>query len=199
MTLNLITDRTQADVDRYYYFRNKRWDELTSKEKQEFSAGLKGSYNYTDFKRVENAVSYLSNLLNQYGYVNTVKLSSESTFTPEYVREKKEIITYLDNIATLQKVYYNSNWIGKLPTIDEWLDYNGANTIEQILVNIEKLIEGMKRLFVYSGVAGAGQNRIWQQRFRRGYSKSLKQWLELTQTYWSDFSDTQTWEDIIYD
>lgn len=167
MSLNLITDRTQADVDRYYYFRDKRWSDLTDEEKEEFARGLKGSYNYTDFKRVENAVAYLSSVLNSYGYRNIVKLSSEETFTPEYIRTKEEIITYLDNIATLQKVYYNSNWVGKLPTIEEWLDYNGANTIEQILVNIETLIEGMKQVFVYSGVAGAGQNRIWQQRFRR--------------------------------
>lgn len=198
MSLNLITDRTQADVDRYYYFRNKIWWNLTTEEKEEFARGLKGGYNYTDFRRVENAVSYISNLLNKYGYSNTVNLSSEETFTPEYARDKKEIITYLDNIATLQKVYYNSNWIGKLPTIEEWLDYNGANTIEQILVNIETLIEGMKQVFVYSGVAGAGQSRIWQQRFRRPV-RSLRQWLELAQVYWSDFSDTETWEDIIYD
>ena len=198
MSLNLITDRTQADVDRYYYFRNKRWSDLTAIEKEEFAKGLKGTYNYTDFKRVENAVSYLSNLLNKYGYVNVVRLSSEETFSSEYVRDRKEIVTYLDNIATLQKVYYNSNWVRRLPTIEEWLDYNGANTIEEILANIEILIEGMKQTFVYSGIAGAGQNRIWQQKFRR-YSKSLRQWLELTQVYWSDFAESETWEEIIYD
>ena len=198
MSLNLITDRIQADVDRYYYFRDKRWTDLTVSEKEEFANGLKGSYNYTDFKRVEDAVSYLSNLLNKYGYANVVRLSSEETFTLGYIRVKEEIITYLDNIATLQKVYYNSNWVGKLPTIEEWLDYNGANTIEEILANIEILIESMKQTFVYSGVARAGQSRRWQQRFRRPV-RSLRQWLELTQTYWNEFTETQTWEDIIYD
>lgn len=158
MSLNLITDRTQADVDRYYYFRNKRWTDLTDVEKQEFSAGLKGSYNYTDFKRVEDAVSYLSNLLNQYGYRNKVELSSEETFNPEYIRVKEEIITYLDNIATLQKVYYNSNWVGKLPTIEEWLDYNGANTIEEILLNINELIEKMEAMFRYSNTFYSGES-----------------------------------------
>lgn len=158
MSLNLITDRTQADVDRYYYFRNKRWTDLTDAEKQEFSAGLKGSYNYTDFKRVEDAVLYLSNLLNQYGYRNKVKLSSEETFNPEYIRVKEEIITYLDNIATLQKVYYNSNWVGKLPTIEEWLDYNGANTIEEILLNINELIEKMEAMFRYSNTFNSGES-----------------------------------------
>ena len=167
MILDLITDRTEADVARYYYFRNKRWIDLTDAEKEEFAKGLKGTYNYTDFRRVENAVLYLSNQLKKYGYMNVVKLSAEETFTPEYIRVKEEIITYLDNIATLQKVYYNNNWVRKLPTIEEWLDYNGANTIEEILVDMEKHIENMKQVFVSSGVSGAGQNRVWQQRFRR--------------------------------
>ena len=157
MNLNLITDRTQADVDRYYYFRDKRWSDLTDSEKAEFSAGLKGTYNYTDFKRVEDAVLYLSNLLNQYGYRNTVKLSSEETFNPGYIRTKEEIITYLDNIATLQKVYYNNNE-EKLPTIEEWLDYNGANEIEKILMKIEELIEKMNAMFRYSNTFYSGES-----------------------------------------
>lgn len=145
-------------MQRYYYFRDKIWTDLTEEEKAEFSAGLKGTYNYTDFLRVENAVLYLSNLLNQYGYRNIVKLSSEETFRPDYTRTKEEIITYLDNIATLQKVYYNSNWIDELPTIEEWLDYNGANTIEEILLDIENLIQKMTSMFRYSGTFNAGES-----------------------------------------
>ena len=55
----------------------------------------------------------------------------------------------------------------------------------------------MTNFFVYSGVAGAGQNRVWQQRFRR-YQRALNMWEELTQVYWSDFTTTETWEDVIY-
>ena len=75
---------------------------------------------------------------------------------------------------------------------------NDLNKIEKILKDIDWIIKGMEKVFVYTGVAGCGQNRIWQQRFRR-YTKSLRQWLELTQVYWNDFAETQTWEDIIYD
>ena len=157
MALTLITDRTQADVNRYLYFRDKKWADLTSTEKSEWLAGLKGCYNYTDFERVENAVQYLSNLLNAEGYTNTVVISDASTYTREYIRDKNEIIQYLDNVATLQEVYYNNVEIGTLPTISSWLSYEGANIIERILLDIEQMITNMQAQWRYSGELYAGE------------------------------------------
>lgn len=157
MALNLITDRTQADVDRYYYFRNKKWADLTADEKSEWLAGLKGCYNYTDFQRVENAVKYLSDLLNAEGYTNRVVISDASTYTYEYIRDREEIIQYLDNIATLQEVYYNNVEMGVLPTIDSWLSYEGANIIERILLDIEQMITNMQAQWRYSNNLYAGE------------------------------------------
>ena len=157
MALTLITDRTQQDVNRYYYFRNKKWADLTNSEKSEWLAGLKGCYNYTDFERVENAVQYLSNLLNAEGYTNTVVISDASTYTREYIRDKDEIIQYLDNVATLQEVYYNNVEIGELPTIDSWLSYEGANIIERILLDIEQMITNMQAQWRYSAELYAGE------------------------------------------
>lgn len=195
MSLSLITDRTSADSARAKSFQGKKWDNLTSEEKAEYLIGLKGAYNYTDFNRVENAVKYLSDLLNMYGYRNTVNV--KTGWTPEDMQKVSEIQRYIDNIAELKNKYYSSVE-GTMPTTSTWLTIEGANYLEKILANIEELIQGMEQVFVYTGVAGCGQNRIWQQRFRR-YTKSLRQWLELTQVYWSDFTATQTWEDIIYD
>lgn len=157
MALNLITDRTQQDVNRYYYFRDKKWNDLTADEKSEWLAGLKGCYNYTDFQRVENAVKYLSDILNEEGYTNTVVISDVSTYTHEYIRDKEEIIQYLDNIATLQEVYYNNLEMGILPTIDSWLSYEGANIIERILLDIEQMIADMQAQWRYSDELYAGE------------------------------------------
>lgn len=157
MALTLITDRTQQDVNRYYYFRNKKWADLTTDEKSEWLAGLKGCYNYTDFQRVENAVQYLSDILNAEGYTNHVVISKPNTYTHEYIRERKEIIQYLDNIATLQEVYYNNVEIGTLPTIDSWLSYEGANIIERILLDIEQMITNMQMQWRYSNNLYAGE------------------------------------------
>ena len=61
--MNLITDRTQANVARVRALVSKGWGEMTLSEKNEFLGGLKGAYNATDLNRVESAVAYLQGLL----------------------------------------------------------------------------------------------------------------------------------------
>ena len=59
MSLNLITDRTMADASYAKSFQGKRWDNLSTEQKAEYLLGLKGTYSYIDFNRVENAVKYI--------------------------------------------------------------------------------------------------------------------------------------------
>lgn len=162
--LNLITDRTQADTTYAQSFRGKEWKNLTSTEKANYLLGLKGAYSYTDFNRVENAVSYLSDLLKTYGYNNTVNVKTD--WTAEDIQKVPEIQRYIDNIAELKNKYY-SNIEGEMPTTSNWLSVEGANYLEKLLLNIELIIESMSSYFVHSGVSNCGQSRMWQNRFRR--------------------------------
>lgn len=84
--LELITDRTQADVDRLKDLISRGWNNLTADEKAEYWYGYelpmvdelgeqfedstgelltlregvqRGAYNYTDLNRVESAVAYI--------------------------------------------------------------------------------------------------------------------------------------------
>lgn len=169
MALNLITDRTSADVSYAKSFQGKRWDNLTSEQKVEYLLGLRGAYSYTDFNRVENAVQYISDLLNMYGYSNTV--ITKENWTALDIQNVTQIQRYLDNIAELKDKYY-SNVEGEMPTTSTWLTAEGANYLEKILVNIDELIKNMGLRFIRSGVANCGQSRVWQQRFRKGSSWS---------------------------
>lgn len=179
----LIFDRTSSDVE---YAKN-------NPSAQEW---LKGCYNYIDLNRVEEWCKYLSDLLNSYGYVNLI--SEKTDWNIKDIQTVEEMKRYLNNIKVLMNAFTVKPNTPKLPDTINKLNYIQANNIEKILYDIDELLRAMSKTFVYSGVAGTGQNRIWQQRFRR-YSKSLRQWLELTQVYWSNFSETETWEDIIYD
>ena len=164
MNLKLITDRTASDVSRAESFRGKLWSKLSTEQKAEYLLGLKGAYSYVDFNRVENAVQYISDLLRTYSYPNTVNVKTD--WTAEDVQNVNEIQRYIDNIAELKNKYY-SNVEGELPTVGTWLTVEGANYIEKILANIDRLVGLMTTSFVYSNVANLGQNRIWQQRFRK--------------------------------
>lgn len=69
----LITDRTQADVDRARYLNNL-WDPRalqwrgTPQERAEWEAGPRGAYGYADMNRVTQAAAYLIGALEELGY-----------------------------------------------------------------------------------------------------------------------------------
>lgn len=147
MSLNLITDRTSSDVNHAKSFQGKKWDDLSTAQKAEYLLGLKGAYSYTDFNRVENAVQYISDLLNMYGYQN--KVNVKTNWTPEDMQTATEIQRYIDNIAEIKNKYYSSIE-GEMPTTSTWLTAEGANYIEKILADIENIINKMVSEFRYS-------------------------------------------------
>lgn len=152
----------------------------------------KAYISYVDLNRIEQSVQYLANILNKYGYTNTT--NNKTNWRIDEIRKQEDCDRIKANYESLKKaISYNFT----MPVF-RWENVQEANKIEKILADIDWLIKSMEKTFVYTGVAGTGQNRIWQQRFRR-YGRSLRTWLELTQVYWNDFSETQTWEDIIYD
>lgn len=69
----LITDRTQADVDRARYL-NGLWDPRalqwrgTAQERAEWEAGPRGAYGFGDMNRVTQAAAYLIGQLEELGY-----------------------------------------------------------------------------------------------------------------------------------
>ena len=70
----LVTDRSQADVDRIRELIAKGWAPMTPEEQQAFNAATsKGSYNYTDLNRVTACMEYLNEQLNGYGYETEYK------------------------------------------------------------------------------------------------------------------------------
>lgn len=152
----------------------------------------KAYIDYKDLNRIEEAVKYLSDILNNHKYLNTVNVKTDWKISD--LRKEQECQRIKQNYNILKNAY---DYKFDVPNFN-WESIEEANNIEKILRDIYWIIKNMEKVFVYTGVAGTGQNRIWQQRFRR-YGRSLRQWLELTQVYWSDFSETQTWEDIIYD
>lgn len=164
MSLGLITNRTASDVNYAKSFQGKKWADLTAAQKEEYLKGLKGAYSYIDFNRVINAVKYLSEVLISYGYPNCITqqsaLKASSTPVSTFVQ------TYIDNIAELKNKYY-SNVEGSLPTTSNWLNYEKANYMEKVLQNIDDILIFSEKYYMRSGAFASGQNRVWQQRFRR--------------------------------
>ena len=66
--MELITDRTQADVDRWKALRDKGLQGMSATELNEWLGEMKGRYAHTDMNRVENAVAAVAKQLRSLGY-----------------------------------------------------------------------------------------------------------------------------------
>ena len=155
----LIFDRTASDVE---YARNNPSAE----------EWLKGCYNYIDLNRVEEWCKYLSDLLNSYGYVNLI--DEKTNWNVNDIQTVEQMERYLKNVKTLIETFAIKKDTPNLPETMNKLTYSQANDIEKILFDINNLIQYTEKNFVFSGVANCGQNRLWQQRFRRLKYRNVK-------------------------
>lgn len=131
-----ITDRTERDA-------------LTAMQLQSTTLeDLKGALNPSDLMRIEGNCQYVHDLLLSYGYSAdvTIRLDWAMDDLPTYgeiTRIRKNVQALLDGFYTV--------W-GALPIeITQYLDYEGANSLEGNLLKLKTLIELMLTSFRYSG------------------------------------------------
>lgn len=132
--MELITNRTLADVERVKELSGKGWNNLTEDERAEWLGGMKGAYNYTDLNRVESTVQMLGNAL---GLGLMVKTNWNVSDNPT----KADIDRYLGNISALKsaiKVQVNTH---DVPKNLNGMTHETANQIEQILVDLMSYID----------------------------------------------------------
>lgn len=161
---NLIFDRTQLDID---------------------NDTEKGQYTYTDLNRVESWCKYIADVLNNYNYY--VSINTRTDWKESDYHYSKDLERIRTNINRLKEAYFSFT---QIPENLEYMTINKANDIERILFEIDKIIGCMENNFIYCGVSNCGQNRVWQQRFRKP-----KTWI--SQPYkLSQYADTDTLKTI---
>lgn len=152
---NLITDRTQADVDRRAELKAKGWQGMTAEEKAEWKTPLKGGYNYSDMNRVESAVEYVANKLSDAGYVLNPVVKKNWTVTDKPAIE--DIRRYMKNVADIRATLATFETTPEAPTTERKLTYQVANDIEQILLDVDVLITRMASAYFYSAELYSGE------------------------------------------
>lgn len=137
----LIFDRTQGDV---------------------LNKTPKGKYEYTDLNRIEEWCEYLAEILNSYSY--NVNITVKTNWTRLDMPTVSKIERIRQNVLQLKNAYYSFT---QVPINLNFMTFEKANDIEKILNEIDILLVHMENYFVYCGVLNCGQNRMWQQRFRK--------------------------------
>lgn len=145
----LITDRTAYDVFRWKELRNKGWQAMTDEEKSEWLSALKGAYNYIDFNRVESAVEYVAAKLAAAGYAFNPKTKTDWKMTDLPTKEDME--RYFGNVAELRSLIQPLPTTPQAPTTKTKFTHDGANNLEQIILDVGNLTEKMYEAWYYAG------------------------------------------------
>lgn len=135
--MNLITDRTESDV-------------LLGNEK--------GIYSHTDLNRVEQAVSELAAMITALGFSLVLNTKTDwgipGDFSADAWPVESQMNRYLENVAKIRKVFVIQE---KIPETMEGLTWQGANSIEKVLMAVYTRIEGIRKSYRYSGEIYAGE------------------------------------------
>lgn len=153
--LNLITDRTAQDVARWRELKNKGYANMSAAERAEWDGPMKGAYNYTDLNRVENAVSYLAERLNEFGY--HVESLETRTWDATSVPTLADMARYLSNVREIRNAFVTLRTTPDAPATMRRMTHVEANAIEQILHDVGMLVENMVASLSYSGDIYGGE------------------------------------------
>lgn len=159
----LITDRTQADVDRVEELASKGYDAMSDAENAEWSGEMKGTYNASDLNRVEKAVAILAETLQSLpdelkSFAASKGVAWDTLFDVPYdaaayaltaktdwveadIPTPEQMERYLDNVITLREALNYAT--DALPESMDDLDWQGANAIEKALVGLDGAIEAL--------------------------------------------------------
>ena len=151
----LVTDRTEADVSRYSELRDKGWAEMTTAEKAEWVAGMKGAYNASDLNRVASAMSYLSQRFASAGY--SVPVSSPTDWANGDIPRKDDLDTYLDDLRRIRAALAVMDTTPSAPGSMDYLTWAKANDIEKILADVDDALGRLLLSPFYSGEIYSGE------------------------------------------
>ena len=137
-TINLITDRTSADV--LEAKKEIQKVQMGQAPSEAYLAGLKGCYNATDLNRVETAVSLLAERFQNAGYL--VQVDTKTDWEKTDFFDTAQLARYLDNVETLRAILTVFTTTPQTP--DSYNPYTKANDIETILRDVDRLEHNME-------------------------------------------------------
>lgn len=151
-------DRTINDVSRWFALRNKGYANMTTTEREEWDTGrMKGAYNAVDMNRVGIALNYLRHRFAEAGYLSGAEFTAKTNWSVADVPTGADLTYYLKCVSVIRGVL--SVWATTPATPPDvgGLDYQDANDIEHILLDVDSLVTNMISALYYSGDLYSGE------------------------------------------
>lgn len=147
----LVTDRTQADVERVKTLAAKGFAAMTAAERAEWLAGMKGAYNAADLNRVGTALNYLAGRLGPIcGKI--IHGTAKTDWAVTDIATASQAETYRQQIQDIRDALAYPAGTPDAPELAR-LTYTDANNIERILKLCEELIVNVAKSFRHTGAA----------------------------------------------
>ena len=155
--MNLITDRTQADVDAVKALTEAikagtATEEQVSRYLNEIN---KGAYTYRDLNRVEEAVQYVAERLHEFGYLSVIPFTR--SWSVEDKPNEQDFIRYFGNVAMLRNAITVWSSTPAAPNGVNGFDVDKANALEQILVDVDQILNLIQASWFYSDDLYSGE------------------------------------------
>ena len=147
----LITDRTQADVERVRELAEKGFAGMTAGEQAEWLAGMKGAYNASDLNRVGTALNYLAGRLASL-CGRSIAWTAKTDWAVTDIITASQAAEYRRQIQDIRDALAYPAGTPDAPELGR-LTYTDANNIERILKLCEDLIVNVAKSFRHTGAA----------------------------------------------
>lgn len=157
MLENMITDRTAEDVLRWRELRDKGIDKMTPAELEEWESNMKGSYNISDLNRVGSALAFLRNELIKAGYLVGIEFNPKTDWKENDVPTRQEYVWIVYAVGVVRDALARYRTTPKAPTTNSKLDFQIANDIEQILIDVDDLLIKTNATPLYCGELYCGE------------------------------------------
>lgn len=155
----LITDRTVEDVRRWESLRNKGFENMTEDERAEWlSDNMKGAYHKGDLNRVGEALNYLCDKLTKAGYMSyQTTFTAKTNWTVASIPSAEDLTHYLKCVSNIREAMTQFATTPPTPTDTGALNFEEANNIEKILIDVETLVNNMLAARFFCGDVFAGE------------------------------------------
>ena len=148
--LNMVTDRTSGDVERWRALQQKGYAAMTADEKAEWISGsMKGAYNASDMNRVGVALNYLRNAFVGEAYLPRDAFIAKTDWNESDIPTVNDLSSYLSYVQTIRNATVHFAETPRAPTNTRALNYRDANDIEKILLASEDILLKMRAAWFF--------------------------------------------------
>lgn len=153
----MITDRTLYDFLHWKELRDKGYENMTEAEREEWAGDMKGAYNASDINRVSETLDLLCVQLKIAGYLRGDEFELRADWEKNEIPTAAEFSAYLKAVETIREAMAQYRTTPPTPIDNGSLDFQGANDIEHILLDVEELIDKMLQARFWMGELFSGE------------------------------------------